>query len=420
MAHHSDHSTITPSFERIPDEEEMWREEIAALTVKLQDKRKSLQNGEVLRGVHPKSHGCLDAEFVVNADVPESLQVGLLAHPGRRYSAKIRYSNADVLKRADIEKKEEPDGTKVMNHGSRGMAIKVLHVDGNTLLDDGELQNQDFLMVNTPEFAFRNVRDYRRLTAALFASEDGATPDLFFLPGVMLKMGMMDMSGNLAPASPADTAQMIRMRTAFTQLDTVFGDYTADDLQGVISASKVVAKIQKSSVRNPLEATYFSAAPFQFGPDRVMRFSVAPLDQDLPDANFTQEEMAGLHEDYLTQELAAAIGPRTHIKLSFRIQVATAADIAGKEPDMIENAALAWDETAFPFTEVAQLVIQRQLEPNLVDACKHLLFTPWHSLPEYKPLGGINRLRKPVYSASGDFRRSSGQFGVRKTKKNAH
>lgn len=413
MAHPSDFSSTPTSFERIPDEEEMWREEITVLTVKLQDKRKAIQNGEVLRGVHPKSHGCLDAEFVVNADIPEDFQVGLFAQPRRRFSAKIRYSNADVLKRADIEQKVKSDGAKVMNHGSRGMAIKVLHVGGDTLLDDGELQNQDFLMVNTPEFAFRNVRDYRRLTAALVASEDGATPDLFFLPGLMLKMGMMDMSGTLAPASASDTEQIIGMRTAFTQLDTVFSDYTTDDLLGVISASKVVEKIQKSGTRSPHEATYFSAAPFHFGPDRVMRYSVAPLDQSLPDADYTQDQMAELHEDYLAQALDAAIGPKTHIKLSFRIQVATAKDIAGREQEMIENAALPWDETKFPFIEVAQLFIQRQLQPKLVDACKPLLFTPWHSLADHKPLGGINRLRKPVYSASADFRRSSGQFGTR-------
>ncbi|WP_377192792.1 hypothetical protein [Ruegeria meonggei] len=410
-------NSSSTNFECIPDEEGAWRNEIAALTVKLQEKRKSLQNGQVLRGVHPKSHGCLDAEFVVNSDVPENLQVGLFAHPRRRYGAKIRYSNADVLKRADIEKKKNSDGTKVMNHGSRGMAIKVLHVDGDTLLADGEMHNQDFLMVNTPEFAFRNVSDYRRLTAALVASEDGATPDLFFLPGVMLKLGMIDMSGNLAPTSASDTEQMMSLRAAFTQFHEVFADYTAADLQGVITASKVVEKIQKTAARSPHEATYFSAAPFQFGADRVMRYSVAPLEGDLSDAEFTQDQMAELHEDYLAQALEDALDSKTQIKLSFRIQVATADDIAGKEQEMIENAALPWDETNFQFVEVAQLVIPCQLEPNLVDACKPLLFTPWHSLAEHKPLGGINRLRKPVYSASADFRRSSGQFGTLKLEK---
>ena len=401
------------NFERIPEEESGWCEEITALMVDLQDKRKSLQGGEVLRGVHPKSHGCLDAEFIVNKDVPKDLQVGLFADPGRVSSAKIRYSNADVLKRADIEEDLQSDGTKLMQHGSRGMAIKVLNIGEDTQLEDGAAQNQDFLMVNTPEFAFRNVRDYRRLMAALVASEDAATPNLFFLPGLMLRMGMMDMAGRLKPASVDDTPAMVGMRAAFTQHQTVFADYAAEDVLGVISAGRVVEKIRQSAVRNPLEATYFSAAPFRFGPDRVMRYSVSPVQDDLPAARFTQEEMAALPENYLAEALRAVIGPHTHIRLSFRIQVATARDIEGKEVEMIEDATLGWDEAAFPFTEVAQLVIHRQLEAELIDACKPLLFTPWHSVAAFEPLGGINRLRKPVYSASGEFRRGSGQFSAR-------
>lgn len=82
--------------------------------------------------------------------MPKDLQVGLFAHPGRVFSAKVRYSNADVLKRADIEDGIQTDGTKLMQHGNQGMAIKVLNIGEATLLQDGAAQNQDFLMVNTP------------------------------------------------------------------------------------------------------------------------------------------------------------------------------------------------------------------------------------------------------------------------------
>ena len=391
--------------ERIPEMEVTWREEITALTVKLQEKRKVLQDGEVLRGVHPKSHGCLEAEFRVNKDIPQDLQVGLFATPGRCFAAKIRYSNADVLKRADIETTEQADGTKLMNHGSRGMAIKVLDVDGPVLLEDGCDQNQDFLMVNTPEFAFRNVRDYRRLTAALVASDDGATPDLFFLPGKLLELGVMDMEGNLAPASPTEAPQVTKLREIFNQLDLVFADYTGDDVQGVISAGQVVRKIQATSVRNPLNVAYFGASPFRFGPDRVMRFLVEPTACSADDADLSQEEMSVLHPDYLAQALASAIAEGEPLTLSFKIQIAGAADIEGREEQMIENASLPWDPEAFQPVEVAQLVVPADQSCELVDACKPLLFTPWHALADHEPLGGINRLRKPVYSASADFRR---------------
>jgi catalase len=112
--------TKTPiDVEEVPEQEAAWRNEIAALTVELQEKRKSLQDGEVLRGVHPKSHGCVDADFIVNEDLGGNNRVGLFAQRGKRYKAKIRYSNAAVLRLPDLHEKK---------NGSRGMAIKVLDV----------------------------------------------------------------------------------------------------------------------------------------------------------------------------------------------------------------------------------------------------------------------------------------------------
>ncbi|MFK7763135.1 MAG: hypothetical protein AB8B62_07740 [Roseobacter sp.] len=391
-------------FEVVPEQEEAWRDEITAMTVQLQEKRKPLQDGEVLRGVHPKSHGCLNATFVVNKDLPDHMQVGLFQTPGRCFDAKIRYSNADVLKRADIETKIATDGTKVMQHGSRGMAIKVLDVDAPVLLADGASQNQDFLMVNTPEFAFRNVRDYRRLTAALLASEDGATPDLFFLPAKLLELGVMDGQGKLAPVTSGASETVQRLRGLFESLDFVFSGYDSDDVQGVLSATDVVRKIQGTSVRNPLNATYFGAAPFRFGPDRVMRFSVTPCESGMSEPDLKSGEMEVLHADYLSRALNDSISKKQTIALSFWVQIAAAANIDGRELTLIENASSPWNEREFEPVEVAKLIIQPDQSQDLLDACKPLLFTPWHALPAHTPLGGINRLRKPVYSASAQFR----------------
>lgn len=80
---------------------------IADITVKLQEKRKSLQDGEVLRGVYPKYHGCVDAYFIVNEDIRGNYRAGLFAQPGKRYKAKIRYSNAAVVIERGRDKKGE-------------------------------------------------------------------------------------------------------------------------------------------------------------------------------------------------------------------------------------------------------------------------------------------------------------------------
>ena len=36
--------------------------------------------------------------------------------------------------------------------------------------------------------------------------------------------------------------------------------------------------------------------------------------------------------------------------------------------------------------------------------CEDLSFTPWHALPEHRPLGGINRLRRVVYETISSVR----------------
>ena len=407
MTDFSEDSACTMNFENIPEMEDEWRNEIAEMTVLLQERRKPGQGGEVLRGVHPKSHGCLDAEFHVNDDLDCDLRVGLFAQPGRCFGAKLRYSNADVLKRPDVEKSVDEDGNTVVKHGSRGVGLKVLDVDGPVLLRDAEACNQDFLMINTPQFAFRNVRDYRRLTQALLAAEDAADPKLFFLPFELFQRGIVDGSGQVLPAPAGEPAENTALRNLFLSLG-MFADYTPQDMAGMFAALKVVDKIQSSVVRNPLDAPYFTASPFRFGPDRVARFAIKPLGEMAPPAEFSAEEIETLPDDYLAQAVADRVAQGAEITLAFRVQIAGAADIEGKIDDMIEDASQAWDEGRFPFVDVARIVIrpcgQRE---DLVDACKPLLFTPWHALAAHEPLGGINRLRKPVYSGSAAFRRSA-------------
>ena len=74
-------------FEDIPDPnvEEGQIQEIAALTLKLLDKRYPSPE-RILRGVHPKSHGCLNAKFEVLDEIDKSL----LHFAGRSGSEKDR------------------------------------------------------------------------------------------------------------------------------------------------------------------------------------------------------------------------------------------------------------------------------------------------------------------------------------------
>ncbi len=96
------------AFETVPPAEAGEIDETAALTIALQSiraKTDESQEGRLLRGVHPKSHGCVMARFVVNDDIEEKYQVGLFAQPGMKkgYDAWIRFSNASVLREHDLK-----------------------------------------------------------------------------------------------------------------------------------------------------------------------------------------------------------------------------------------------------------------------------------------------------------------------------
>jgi catalase len=123
------------AFETIPPNEAEEIDELSKLATELQDRRRDndpSQEGMLLRGVHPKSHGCVRAEFTVDEDIDARRRVGLFATPGKTFEAWIRYSNAAVLREDDL-KAADPTKPDERKNGSRGMAIKVLDVEGRNV-----------------------------------------------------------------------------------------------------------------------------------------------------------------------------------------------------------------------------------------------------------------------------------------------
>ncbi|WP_282607152.1 catalase family protein [Pelagibius sp. Alg239-R121] len=361
-------------FEKIaaPSEEAREIRELTKLTVKLLDKRYSQKNKKVLRGVHPKSHGCLRAIFEVRQDIPESLQAGLFAKPGSRYRAWVRFSNAAIKVAHDLGTADPAQ----QQNGSRGMAIKVLDVGGRVLLKDGGGQNQDFLMINTPAFAFVDSKQYLVLNKVLEMTGDNETAAV----GAVLQP-ILDPNSKASPAE--------KQRAAKT--------------------AGVIQMIQATPVENPVDVAYFGAAPFLYGPDRVMRFAAVPWGGDSPQSVPPQ---AGAN--YLRQAVKRRVRQREDICFDFRVQV------RGKNDKnlQIEDATAVWDEAKTPFVSVARLIVpapqgrpgadHAKLEQRQEMQCEKMAFTPWHCLAEHQPLGSINRLRKPVYDASAT-KRSGGK-----------
>ena len=141
------------SVEHIPDGES---ECIAALGERLKAKIiRDNVNGIMRRDAHPKMHGLVQAEFIVEANLPEDLAIGLF-RDARRYETWIRFSNQDGTINPDIQ------------GDIRGMAIKLMGVPGEKLLaEEKNAQTHDFLTISTDVFVTRDVAEFDGLIKAL-------------------------------------------------------------------------------------------------------------------------------------------------------------------------------------------------------------------------------------------------------------
>lgn len=325
----------TTKFETVPPAEAVQIREIATLTRKLLKQR--YPTSMARRGVHPKDHGCVKAKFTVNNDIPNQYKVGVFATPGKTYDTWVRFSNATTRVTPDLTNKGQGE--------SRGMALKLMGVEGKPLLKTPGAQTQDFLLINQPMFAFSDVAQYLELTRIQLEHQD--------------------------------------------DISTFFNPLT-DEKKKVLG---IVGIIRGTTLGNPLESRYFSASPFLFGKNQVAKFAVSPRDT-------TQTPLpSNPPSNYLREALKVSLDPasgKPHI-FDFQVQLRT-------DPTLpIEDAASPdWTEDKAPFQNVATVTIDTQDfdNPLTITECEHLVFTPWHGLAEFQPLGGINRLRLGVYTAS--------------------
>jgi hypothetical protein len=377
VARDGDAVTHDPAFEMVPPEEAAQIKNIVELTV-AQLKKRYPGNNFVKRGVHPKDHGCVIAKFKVTDNLADELRVGIFATPGREYQAYIRYSNADVIARADSP--PVAPGSPTVKHGSRGMAIKLLGVNGTPLLDASGPVTQDFLMVNQPVFAFSNVEDYEALSKVLLKDSDD--PRGFFIERIK-----------------RDSAGKPDVRIPMTRraLRTL-------EISGRVQSLSTTATppAYQEPPASPVDNTYFSAAPYQFGRDKAMKFRAKPVAPATGVAPNTADP------NYLRAALLKRLTDRDakDIVFEFQVQVRSKADLAGKIATEMEDACFEWDEAKYPFVTVATITIPPQDfdAPKQRVVCEDLMFTPWHGISEHQPLGGINRLKLEVYKASATFR----------------
>ncbi|ERN42755.1 catalase [Rubidibacter lacunae KORDI 51-2] len=166
---------MTKDLEHIPENE---RQDTASLEQMLQAKmtRDYPPPARMQRDAHPKQHGLVKAEFIVEENIPVNLKIGVFKQPCS-YKAWIRFSNQNS--------DPQPDNVKDI----RGMAIKLMGVSGEKLLEEEKnATTHDFILISTPMFVTKSVNQFEKLIAALVSHKVRIV--LFFLlnPGVLINL----------------------------------------------------------------------------------------------------------------------------------------------------------------------------------------------------------------------------------------
>lgn len=226
----------------------------------------------------------------------------------------------------------------------RGMAIKVFNVPGEKVLEgEKDEHTQDILLVDYPVFVVRNAKDYIDLFLEIERTKS-RSPVGFFFPGL----------------NP--------FKWRWHEL-----------LIGLTYRLKTIPSL--------LEAQYWSMTPYRLG-DAAVKLTLMPAPNNRRGGFWRR--LGPRPKNYLRE------GMRDHLRdrgatFDLFVQFQTDAD---KMP--IEDPTIRWTS---PCHRVATLTILPQTFGSLEQAefCENLSFTPWHSLVEHRPLGGINRTRKIVY-----------------------
>lgn len=223
----------------------------------------------------------------------------------------------------------------------RGMAIKLMGVSGEKILEqEKDEQTHDFILISTNAFVTKDVEEFDDLIKALTGS-------------LLAKAGFF----------------LTHWRVAFNLLKSL------------------------KKFANPLQIRYFSTTPYLFGSSAV-KYSAIPQITS-PDA--IPDNPA---DDYLRLAMMNQLKEGEAL-FDFAVQLQTDA-----EAMPIEDPGHEWQESLSPFRKVATIrILQQEFDSEEQrEFGENLSFTPWHALPEHRPLGGINRARKIVYQAISIFR----------------
>jgi hypothetical protein len=304
----------------------------------------------------------------------------------------------------------------IEQHYQTGLTYRDVHVKGHAAVQ-AEFTVDPDLPDDLKIGVFKDARTYPawiRLSNASHVPSDDIKGDI---RGFALKLVGVPGKKLLGPQEDALTHDFIFLST------NVFLTSTANDFlkfvkSGALKADKswsdylriaafilthlnvgigLLANSRKFA--NLLEMEWFSATPYLFG-DRAAKYKLRPHRK--PESRLPRRPA----HNYLRQRLIEDLA-RNGAGFDFMIQFQR-----NPEQQPVEDALVPWDEDEAPFRKIATLRIPPQAvdTPEMRSFAENLSMNPWHCLPEHRPIGGVNRVRREVYFAISEFRH--GRNGV--------
>ncbi|WP_268800455.1 catalase family protein [Pseudomonas huanghezhanensis] len=336
-----------PSFEQIPEDEAQTSQELVdamhtILETTYQD------SGHAIRSVHAKAHGLLRGTIHVLEGLAPTLAQGAFAKPGSLPVA-MRFSTnpGDIL--------DDEVSTP------RGLAIKIVGVEGDRLPGMEGLVTQDFVMQNANAFTAPDPKAFLKTLKMLAKTTDK-------MPGTKKAMSAV-------------------LRGIESAVEAVGGE------------SGTLKSLGGHPLTHILGETFNTVVPLLYGP-YYAKISVVPVSPNLTELTDKKIDLDGKPDGL--REAVQAFFANNDATWEVRVQLATDLE---KMP--IEDASVAWPEELSPFITVARIEVPRQgswTESRRQEIDEGMSFSPWHGLAAHRPLGGVNRVRKPSYQHSAGFR----------------
>ncbi len=145
--------------------------------------------GETKRDAHPKTVGLLRAQFVIEADLPAELRVGIFKK-ARSFECYVRTSNASGKIQSDAIS------------DARGLAIKLMSSPGKNV-DTQVPLGQDFVLMSSPVMPLGTVALFRDAVYHTIESSPLLLAAKFFVTGnALVLLGLLKL--RVSPSSPFD------------------------------------------------------------------------------------------------------------------------------------------------------------------------------------------------------------------------